>query len=1029
MAGSGTILDPIQITNLTGLQNMTLDRSASYKLMNDIDASDSGINGFEPIGMLAGAEFKGTFDGNGKTISGMLIVRTADSGNHYLSFLGSCRDRAYNLVQNSTFDSNANYWTLNTGWSYNGGTKKVELTADSGGTLEYPVANLLNPIAPEEYCKVKFTLTVTAGTVDVSYAGVALGSFVSADVDSQTHNIEMVSNLPLVFSPSSTARCTVDVVAIYEHRFIRDFTLNDCVVQWTGTGSARGYVGSAGSYMQIGTSLEQMVISDVIVNRPIITTTGVYTYDAGGFCSSASAGVTILDCEVNDLSLVCGGDIVSAGGFFAIGPAGGQTPDNLIYNCKVTGSVTVAGATVIGFDRYYGGFGGKVGSSQPNTKCYANVTLVITHTTTETIYIGGFAAEGGTNTQCVSDSNITTNLNGYARIGGFVGAGGWSYECVATGNIIAPNLNGLSSGVYSAVGGFVGAGGNVYDCYCSGSVLSSGLTRSTNDFIFVGGFGGNLGPYASSDCYSNSIVYPGIERAGGFSNSASSVTGCYWNKTTSNYSNAVYGTAGDTDNIKGKTSQEMQASATFVDWDFVDKWEMGEAVTNAVSASNLTVWPSKSGDYDNFLEGTKDADSFQTDIPSTNEIRWIDSQEALLIGTAGDEWKLSSNKLDTPLSPTNHGSKRQSGHGSAYLQAINVNEVILFVDSVRRKIREMAFDPNTDKYMCPDMTSLSEHITAGQIKWMAYQKNPNSILWVGLDTGDVRGFVYDREQNVTAWFKVPLGNDAACQSGCVIPGETEDEIYLIVNRTIAGSFIYAGTEQVYAGDEPVVIGGGDKVYLERFSARELISKADAFFVDCGVVWETSGAYVEQEVYSGSQPVYSGTEPVVITEFDSTAPSSTVTGLEHLNGETVKILADGVVADDAVVSNGQVTIQIGGVTTAALKASVGLAYTSKVKPMRLLVGDSLGKKTRVNSLIVSLLDTGACKYGPDSTDQRDIDLNEVGVTNTSEITGLFTGEVEVSQAAGFDPQNAIVITSDEPLPLVVRAIIVDLSRTG
>jgi hypothetical protein len=98
-------------------------------------------------------------------------------------------------------------------------------------------------------------------------------------------------------------------------------------------------------------------------------------------------------------------------------------------------------------------------------------------------------------------------------------------------------------------------------------------------------------------------------------------------------------------------------------------------------------------------------------------------------------------------------------------------------------------------------------------------------------------------------------------------------------------------------------------------------------------------------------------------------------------------------------------------------------------MRLLVGDSLGKKTRVNSLIVSLLDTGAAKYGADDDNMHDMDLTEVGLTNTSEITGLFTGEVEVSQAAGYDPQNPVIISSDAPLPLVVRCIAVDLDRTG
>lgn len=764
-----------------------------------------------------------------------------------------------------------------------------------------------------------------------------------------------------------------------------------------------------------GTSGHPNLISDCVVDGTVSSTT-----ITGGLVGWSTYS-TFTDCS-SSITLT------SAAAYGPFGGLIGYAASVICTTCYSTGTIDVSGTTSGGC--YFGGFIGQTYSSSCTfTSCYSTVSIIDNMATSSTGYSasGGFVGYDGTGgyTYCHAIGSIVSSNPHSVVAGGF---GGWlatssTIQCAAIGNVNCKTATGPTI----RIGGFSGqiVLSTITNCYARGDVCKTGI--GTGDY-YVGGFVGSLGTSVTiTKSYSKGYVFPSALYSGGFSGYSTgiSMTTCYWDTQTSGKATS----SGVADSAAGKTTAQMKTLSTFTGWDFTTIWDLLSYSLGATDPSTLTIWPSATGDYDKFAEGTKDADSFQTDIPSTNDIRWIDSQEALLIGTAGDEWKLASNKLDTPLSPTNHGAKRQSGHGSAYMQAINVNEVILFSDFVGRKIREMSFDSTKDKYICPDMTALSEHVTAGKVKWMAYQRNPDSILWVGLETGDVRGFVYDREQNVTAWFKVLLGGDAVCQSGCVIPGETEDEVYLVVNRTITGSTVYAGEDEVYAGGDLVVKGGGDKVYLERFAARELTTMADSFFVDCGASFDTPGADVDYEVYADSNPVYSGTNQVVMAVFDSTAPVSAITGLDHLEGETVKVLGDGVVADDAVVSEGEVTVKIGGVETAVSKAQVGKSYTSKLQPMRLVLGDSMGKKTRVNKLVISLLDTGAAKYGPDDDNMHDIDLAEVGLTNTSEITGLFTGETEVSQAAGFDPLNPIIISSDKPLPLTVRCIVADIDRTG
>lgn len=170
-----------------------------------------------------------------------------------------------------------------------------------------------------------------------------------------------------------------------------------------------------------------------------------------------------------------------------------------------------------------------------------------------------------------------------------------------------------------------------------------------------------------------------------------------------------------------------------------------------------TVWLSETDDYDNFEAGVNDADSFAITITTTNDIRWLESIDGLLVGTSGDEWEINSSKLYTPLTPTNFTAKRHSTSGSKTIQAVRVNEAILFVDYVGRKVRELAYREEAQKYVAPDLNALAEHITEGGINAIAYQRNPDSILWCIRNDGTLLSLTYERDQNVVAWARHLVG--------------------------------------------------------------------------------------------------------------------------------------------------------------------------------------------------------------------------------------------------------------------------------
>ena len=174
-----------------------------------------------------------------------------------------------------------------------------------------------------------------------------------------------------------------------------------------------------------------------------------------------------------------------------------------------------------------------------------------------------------------------------------------------------------------------------------------------------------------------------------------------------------------------------------------------------------------------------------------------------------------------------------------------------------------------------------------------------------------------------------------------------------------------------------------------------MNREDAYFVDCGLN------------YNG-------------------VPTVSVTGLGHLLGEEVVILADGVVIEDETVPDtGIITLD-----TAVSKYSVGLVYRSELQPMRPVFYTTMG--TTAASIVgchkmgVSLHNSDGVKYGKDTGELYDINIDEVGLENTSEITGLFTGVIDVSVDAGYDLDNNVRIVTDAPLPCIVRALVPDIS---
>ena len=389
-----------------------------------------------------------------------------------------------------------------------------------------------------------------------------------------------------------------------------------------------------------------------------------------------------------------------------------------------------------------------------------------------------------------------------------------------------------------------------------------------------------------------------------------------------------------------------------------------------------TLWFSKNGDYTNFTVGTADDDALIYTIASnqSNAIRFLSSTAVLTVGTSGGEYVLTSTS-DGPITPTTTLIRKYSNYGSAKITPVQVADVTLFVQRGNRKMREFKFvgNVNVGGYSAPDMTILAEHITNGGIVDMAYQQEPDSIVWIVRDDGTLVGMTYRREEEVVAWHKHVIGGEfsggqAVVESIATLPTDTgEDELFMIVKRTI---------------------NSVTRRYIEKMNVFDFGSDTTtAFFVDSGLQ------------YSGGA-------------------TTSLSGLYHLEGETLQVLANGAAHPDKAVASGGVGLDFSSTT-----AAVGYGYTSNIQTLRIesgsVDGTSQGKPKRIHAITVRLYQTVGAEIGNDSGEIDRIPFRDSSMAMDQAVP-LFTGDKDIEFAGGFDDDDRVYIKQDQALPLTVLA---------
>lgn len=401
-------------------------------------------------------------------------------------------------------------------------------------------------------------------------------------------------------------------------------------------------------------------------------------------------------------------------------------------------------------------------------------------------------------------------------------------------------------------------------------------------------------------------------------------------------------------------------------------------VLAATASKPLTIWFSATGEYETFDPGVgDDADAFGYLLGRSEQdpILWLQGQRSrgLLIGTSGSLFEVQPFDASDGITPSNPPTIVQTlGIPCGDNPPAVADNIQLVLQRNGRKLHEVLYSYDADSLVAPDLTLFSEHVTAGGIRRMDWMGEPYTILWSVRADGELLSMTYDRNFSVCAWARHVLGGDGVVEDVCVVPAGGDDEVWLIVRRTVDGSTV---RYIEYMGDWDT----GDDL-------------ENAYYVDCGLTYDGPDA-------------------------------ATFSGLGHLEGLSVVALADGAPVAARTVSAGAVSLD-----EAAGVVHLGLPYTSTLTTVRYDFAGDQGvtwhRKKAVRSVTLSVADTLGLIAGVDADDLAA--FSWPGTTTGSLAAGptpLYTGDLSIRTAAspGTDAARVTVVQT-LPLPETIRALV-------
>lgn len=468
----------------------------------------------------------------------------------------------------------------------------------------------------------------------------------------------------------------------------------------------------------------------------------------------------------------------------------------------------------------------------------------------------------------------------------------------------------------------------------------------------------------------------------------------------------------------------------------------------------------------------------------------------LVVLTGKSAWQVNGGS-QAAITPSNQTAIAQAYNGcNDIVQPLTINYDILYVQSKGSIARDLSYNFFTNIYTGTDLTVLSNHLfTFNTITQWCWCEEPFKLVWAVRDDGVLLCLTYLKEQEVYSWTR--HDTNGMFLSVCSVTEPPVDALYVITQRFVEGDWRYYSermnnrlwntAEQSYCVDagqsyplaqltpglayfltmpdqnttvvnqfsppfydspliadastgtginvSSVTVGSNDP--FNGFQIGYIIRGGGGKMIITAIV-DGNNATVDflEDITEVAQDDPSNTPlPIPGNSWSISAPITTVTGLDHLNGLEVAILADGGYVGTQLVENGQI-----GLDQPASLITVGLPYTCQVQTLYLDTpareGTSQNRRKTISALGVRVEATRGLFIGSDQIDastqqnyatvpwENMVELKDrTASTPAGQAQALYTGDYYQAIKGGWTFKGQAAIQQTYPLPANILSVII------
>lgn len=370
-----------------------------------------------------------------------------------------------------------------------------------------------------------------------------------------------------------------------------------------------------------------------------------------------------------------------------------------------------------------------------------------------------------------------------------------------------------------------------------------------------------------------------------------------------------------------------------------------------------TMWGSRTALFYDFTPGTNDDDAVYKTVDSDDgdAIVFLCSAWSILTLTGSSEFDTRGG-IEKPITQLNAQITKRSRYGSERVRPQEVGKDMLAVQAGGNAIRALS-NAEGEGFDSRDISLWSEHLFEAGVRGITYQQRPNQMAWIVTVDGHLIPLTYSSEQQVVAF--ASHDTPGFVEWAVTVPDGARDDTYVLVRYTI---------------------NGVTRRYIERIN---------------WAVYPCQNSRLS--LASGS-------------------PTAVWTGLDHLEGSTVSLLADDVYVGTATVSGGQVTLP-----RAASSLRVGLPFSTRAvlqaPEQGTGTGTSQGQAMSTHEVILRLYQTIGSKMNGQYINPREFG---VGVLDQAPVPS--SGLRSASDFGWERGESDIVLEQDLPYPWTVLAVI-------